>query len=138
MDIKPALDLIQGYERDLLPMLKKIRDSQPKDLDRYDFALKTAIDTTSDSLDLAESDVGERPRTFRLAPREEGTRGKPQHERARRQTGRGQEGRRAAAVHNPVEEAAHAIAAGRKSWRPNRADGSDGSHRTVAWLADPV
>ena len=60
MDIKPALDLIQGYERDLLPMLKKIRDSQPKDLDRYDFALKTAIDTTSDSLDLAESDVGER------------------------------------------------------------------------------
>ncbi len=60
LDIKPALDLIQGYERDLLPMLKKIRDSQPKDLDRYDFVLKTAIDTTSDSLDLAESDVGER------------------------------------------------------------------------------
>jgi hypothetical protein len=60
LDIKPALDLIQGYERDLLPLLKKIREGQPKDLDRYDFVLKTAIDTTSDSLDLAESDVRER------------------------------------------------------------------------------
>src|SRR5580704_17758944 len=60
IDIKPALDLMQGYERDMLPLLKKIRESQPKDLDRYDFVLKTAIDTTSDSLDLAESDVRER------------------------------------------------------------------------------
>jgi hypothetical protein len=60
LDIKPALDLIQGYERDLLPTLEKIRDSRPKDIDHYDFVLKTAIDTTSDSLDLAESDVGER------------------------------------------------------------------------------
>jgi hypothetical protein len=60
MDVKPALDLIQGYERDLLPMLKRIRDSHPKDIDHYDFVLKTAIDTTSDSLDLAEGDVVER------------------------------------------------------------------------------
>jgi hypothetical protein len=60
MDIKPGLDLIQGYERDLLPMLKKLHDNPPKDIDHYDFVLKTAIDTTADSLDLAESDVGER------------------------------------------------------------------------------
>jgi len=60
LDITPGLDLIQGYERDLLPLLKKIRDSQPKDLDHYDFVLKTAIDTTADSLDLAGSDVKER------------------------------------------------------------------------------
>jgi hypothetical protein len=60
VDIKPAIDLIQGYERDLLPILQKLRESHPKDIDRYDFVLKTAIDTTSDSLDLAEADVGER------------------------------------------------------------------------------
>jgi hypothetical protein len=60
IDIKPAVDLIQGYERDLLPILQKLRDSHPKDIDRYDFVLKTAIDTTSDSLELAEADVGER------------------------------------------------------------------------------
>jgi hypothetical protein len=60
IDVKPAVDLIQGYERDLLPILKKIRESHPKDIDRYDFVLKTAIDTTSDSLELAEADIGER------------------------------------------------------------------------------
>jgi hypothetical protein len=60
IDVKQGIDLIEGYERDLLPVLKKIHDSQPKDLDHYDFVLKTAIDTTSDSLQLAESDVGER------------------------------------------------------------------------------
>jgi hypothetical protein len=60
IDVKPAVDLIQGYERDLLPVLQKIRESHPKDIDRYDFVLKTAIDTTSDSLELAEADIGER------------------------------------------------------------------------------
>jgi hypothetical protein len=60
IDVKPAVDLIQGYERDLLPILQKIRESHPKDIDRYDFVLKTAIDTTSDSLELAEADIGER------------------------------------------------------------------------------
>jgi hypothetical protein len=60
IDVKAAVDLIQGYERDLLPILQKIRESHPKDIDRYDFVLKTAIDTTHDSLELAEADIGER------------------------------------------------------------------------------
>jgi hypothetical protein len=60
LDVKAGLDLIQGYERDLLPMLNKLRDSHPKDIDHYDFVLKTAIDTTADSLEQAEADVGER------------------------------------------------------------------------------
>lgn len=60
IDVKQAVDLIEGYERDLLPVLQKIRENHPKDIDRYDFVLKTAIDTTSDSLELAEADIGER------------------------------------------------------------------------------
>src|SRR5580700_3624286 len=40
IDVKPGIDLIQGYERDLLPLLEKIRDGHPKDIDHYDFVLK--------------------------------------------------------------------------------------------------
>ena len=43
-------------------MLLKFRDRRPKDLDRCDFVPKTAIDTTSDSLDLAQGDLAERTR----------------------------------------------------------------------------
>jgi hypothetical protein len=70
-DIKAAIDLVQGYERDLLPVLKKIRESPPKDIDHYDFVLKTAIDTTSDSLEMAESDVGERAKDVQFRAEKE-------------------------------------------------------------------
>jgi hypothetical protein len=70
-DIKQGMSVLQGYERDLLPMLKKIRDGQPKDLDRYDFVLTTAINTTSDSLDLAEEDIAERTKDVEHRAQEE-------------------------------------------------------------------
>src|SRR5262249_51079018 len=41
VDVKPSMIGLSNYERDALPLLKKIRDSQPKDLDRYEFVLKT-------------------------------------------------------------------------------------------------
>jgi hypothetical protein len=44
----------------MLPLLQIIHDSPSKDADRFEFALKTAIDTTADSLDSAQEDLGER------------------------------------------------------------------------------
>ncbi len=51
---------LANYERDCLPLLKRIRDSHPNDLDRYDFVLKTAIDATTDGIESASADMDER------------------------------------------------------------------------------
>src|SRR5277367_5972098 len=47
-------------EAEMLATLQKIEDTAPKDLARYEFALKNAIDTTSDSKELSEEDLHKR------------------------------------------------------------------------------
>jgi hypothetical protein len=59
-DIHLGLAAVAAAEKAMLPMLKQIAESRPKDLERYDFSLTQAIDTTADSLDLAEEDLGKR------------------------------------------------------------------------------
>ena len=61
-EMKPGLAAVAKADREALPVLEKLRDSHPKDIDRYEFVLKTAIDSTSDSLELAEADLGKRTR----------------------------------------------------------------------------
>lgn len=59
-DLKLGLAAVQTGETQMLADLEKVRDSHPKDMARFDFALKQAIETTSDSLDLAREDLGKR------------------------------------------------------------------------------
>lgn len=59
-EIKPGLTAVANTYKELLPQLQKIQESNPKDLDRYQFALTQALETTSDSLDLANEDLGKR------------------------------------------------------------------------------
>ena len=59
-DIKLGLAAVAAVEKELLPVLKQIQDTHPKDMERYEFALTQAIETTSDSLDLAQEDLGKR------------------------------------------------------------------------------
>jgi len=60
LDIKEGMAALAAGEKELLAGLEKIQDSQPKDISRYEFALKQAIDTTRDSLELSQEDVGAR------------------------------------------------------------------------------
>jgi hypothetical protein len=59
-DIKLGLAAVANVEQQLLPALKQIQENHPKDMERYEFALTQAIETTSDSLDLAQQDLGKR------------------------------------------------------------------------------
>lgn len=62
LDVKAGMGAVAAEERQTLPVLQKIQNDHPKDLERYDFALKNAIDTTSDGLDSAQQDLGKRTR----------------------------------------------------------------------------
>jgi len=60
VSLAEGMKLVAAAEAEMLATLQKIEDSDPKDLPRYEFALKNAIDTTSDSRELSEEDLNTR------------------------------------------------------------------------------
>ncbi len=60
IDIKQGLSAAAKLEREALPLLQKIKDNPPKDMERYEFVLSDAIETTNDSLDPTHQDVDQR------------------------------------------------------------------------------
>jgi hypothetical protein len=57
LPVDEGLKVLAAAEKEMLQKLNKIQDNSPKDMARYDFALKQAIDATADSLELSEKDV---------------------------------------------------------------------------------
>lgn len=55
-----GMKFVADAEKEMLGSLKKIADGKPKDLARYEFALKQAIETTEDSAELSAEDLKER------------------------------------------------------------------------------
>jgi hypothetical protein len=60
VDITAGTVEVIGSEKRFLDQLRKIEDRNPPDLDLYEVALKEAIASTSDSIDLAKEDAGGR------------------------------------------------------------------------------
>jgi hypothetical protein len=55
-----GISAVVESEKDFLARLGKVRDAKPKDLPRYEFVLRDAIDTTEDSLEANQQDLGAR------------------------------------------------------------------------------
>lgn len=60
--VDEGMKAVAETTKPLLEKLQKIETSEPKDLGRYEFALKNAVDTTTDVGDLAREDVQGRVR----------------------------------------------------------------------------
>jgi hypothetical protein len=60
VEIGAGLKLVADANNDMLARLEKVRETAPKDMARYEFALENAIETTRDSGELALQDAGTR------------------------------------------------------------------------------
>ena len=69
LEINAGMAAVAEAEKEMLGTLEKLQQNQPKDISRYEFVLKQAIDTTCDSLELSLQDLNQR--STEVAAREE-------------------------------------------------------------------
>ena len=62
LDLTLGVQAVAGAEKKMLAALQALEEKPAKDRSRYEFALKTALDTTRDSLEMALEDLGARTR----------------------------------------------------------------------------
>jgi hypothetical protein len=60
LNIGEGIKAVADQNRAMLARLEKVRESEPKDLSRYEFVLDQAIETTRDSAELAAEDLSKR------------------------------------------------------------------------------
>jgi hypothetical protein len=60
LTITEGIAAVAAAEKEMLAALEKIAEAPPKDIGRYEFVLKQAIETTQDSLELSLSDLAAR------------------------------------------------------------------------------
>jgi hypothetical protein len=60
LDIQQGVQAVAGSEKKMLAALEAFEQAPAKDRSRYEFALKTALDTTRDSLEMSVEDLGAR------------------------------------------------------------------------------
>jgi hypothetical protein len=68
-DLSLGLKAVADTEKEFVAALERIQESKPKDLPGYEFLLEQAIETTRDSMELANEDLGKR--TQEVVAREE-------------------------------------------------------------------
>jgi hypothetical protein len=57
LDIAVGIQAVGETEKEMLAVLERIQESNPKDIARYQFVLDQAIETTRDSVELAAADL---------------------------------------------------------------------------------
>ena len=60
LDIHAGTEEVSVAEKAFLGSLKQLDEKHPRDYGRYQFTLKQAIESTEDSLDLTQADLGQR------------------------------------------------------------------------------
>lgn len=60
LDITEGMSAVAEAEKDFAARLRKVEESEPKDITRYQYSLTNAIEATEDSYELAQTDLKER------------------------------------------------------------------------------